>query len=69
MDTVRIEDFPSNTNFRNFEYDLNTYLPGVPWQRDDENEAIVMQLQYYEDNRERITEFAKQAGAVVFRPE
>lgn len=68
MDTVRIEDFPSSTNFKNFEYDLRQQLPDLLWRQDDGNEAIVMALEDYESNRDQITELVGQAGAVAFHP-
>lgn len=66
MDIVRVEDFPSDTNWSNFQYDINTVLPGLPYEIDHGKQAMLIQLQYYEAEREQITEFAKRAGAVVF---
>lgn len=68
MDTVRIEDFPSSTNFVNFKHDLEDQMPGLWWEQDGENEVILISLDDYESTRDQITELVRQAGAVAFRP-
>jgi hypothetical protein len=65
MDTVRIGNFPSTTNFRNFEFDMNVALPEVPFELELGAETMIIQAQYFEDNAEKIREFIVDAGGEI----
>lgn len=64
METVRVENFPSDTNYRNFGYDMADKLPGV-FEVDVQTQAYCLSLGDYEENRDTIMEFVRIAGAEV----
>jgi len=65
MDTVKVGNFPSTTNWRNFWWDISMTIPSLPFDIDHGEEAMVIQVQYYEENKNEIDDFAKQSGGDV----
>ena len=56
MGTVTIGDFPSYTNSRNFEFDMQVYLPTVELNTDYITDSVLINDVDYEQNKGLIDE-------------
>jgi hypothetical protein len=65
VDPVKIGNFPSTTNFKNFQFDLELFLPDVFLEVDYNEEAILVAKADYDANAVVIDLYLDMSGGEV----